>query len=743
MTVCLGLAMNLLLDLGAWWTAGYLRFQTGMLDRLLASATLAVGWAILGLQLLGPLGFLSTEPLFVWSSLLFLIGVLCRFLRPISRGESVPAERPPEREPWRVEALASMTLVLWTASFLGMQSLLMPVKVVSDGPIYHLYFAARWWKAGRLFLVPVPFGENAATYFPANGDLWFTWLMVTWGGDRLAKVGQAPFLFLAAMAAYGLGRMAGASRNSSLIAACVFVTSTAFLIFSFEANVDTIFVACYLAATYFILRFAHHGSGKSSLVLAGLAAGLSLGTKPVGVVFLPALFLFAVGAIWTCRRSAKETVAAAALMLLCSLVTSGFWFGRNVLLTGNPFYPLQVEMLDKTIVRGWYDSQAMRFSPYYLPLSDWRALGDTLLAVVDPRLAPLWIAALAGGWSLGGRGRLPRGHDRLTWALALLAILNIALFWICIPYRTQQRFMLQALGLGVTPLARLLDRARIVSLLAGLLLALHMMTPQAWPIAWGNAIPWDLSSTIPNAVGSPLPVLARLERVLQSRSASVAFSSLAWLLAAGGCAGVAVWGWSRAGAHSRRAIRNKAIEAVGLLGLLSLCAIDTGAPGTDSRLLFYPAFRDFYPGWLNLEARSGPSGSRVAYAGTNIPYYLFGSGLRNEVRYINVDRHRGWLMHDYHQAAVSEGQPTWSNSRPGWDRLHPDFNDWLANLEAERIQLLVVTHVNPGEGPHNVADAEGFPLERRWADSHPGFFELLYGPNEHDKLFRLYRFRPR
>src|SRR5205814_620019 len=131
--------------------------------------------------------------------------------------------------------LATATLVR------GIPSLIQAVKVVSDGPIYHLYFAARWWKAGRLFLVAAPFGENAATYFPANGDLWFTWLMVTWGGDRLAKVGQALFLFLAALAAYGLGRMAGASRNSSLIAACVFVTSTAFLIFSFEANVDTIF----------------------------------------------------------------------------------------------------------------------------------------------------------------------------------------------------------------------------------------------------------------------------------------------------------------------------------------------------------------------------------------------------------------------------------------------------------------------------------------------------------------------
>jgi hypothetical protein len=477
--------------------------------------------------------------------------------------------------------------------------------------------------------------------------------------------------------------------------------------------------------------------------MAGLAAGLSLGTKPVGVVFLPALLLFALGAIWTRLRSARATLAAAVLLVACSLVTSGFWFGRNVILTGNPLYPLQVNILGKILFRGWYDRQTMALSPYYLPFADWRALGDTLLAVVDPRLALLWVAGMSGGWALGGRGRSSRSQDRLTWALALLGILNIALFWVCIPYRTQQRFMLQALGIGVAPMARLLDRGRILSLLASFLLALHIMTPQPWPIASGEGrIPWDLSSTIPNAVGAPLPVLARWEHLLRSSASPAPLSSLAWLLAAGGCAGLVVWRLTGASAGSRRKIRSMAMAAIGPLGLLILCAIDTGAVGADSRLLFYPTFRDFYDGWQNLEARSGPAGSRVAYAGTNIPYYLFGNSLRNEVRYINVDRNRDCLLHDYHQAAIGRGQPTWPNSRPGWDRQRPDFSAWLANLEAERIQFLVVTRVNPAEGPHNVADAEGFPLERRWADDHPEFFELLYGPKEHDKLFRLYRVRP-
>ena len=105
---------------------------------------------------------------------------------------------------------------------------------------------------------------------------------------------------------------------------------------------------------------------------------------------------------------------------------------------------------------------------YYLPITEWRALIDILLALADPRLAPFWIAALAEAWAIGGRSSPEQ--DRLTWALAALAVLNVALFWICIPYRTQQRFMLQALGLAAVPLARLLDRWRGLRVAAAALL---------------------------------------------------------------------------------------------------------------------------------------------------------------------------------------------------------------------------------------------------------------------------------
>ena len=84
--------------------------------------------------------------------------------------------------------------------------------------------------------------------------------------------------------------------------------------------------------------------------------------------------------------------------------------------------------------------------------------------------------------------------------------------------------------------------------------------------------------------------------------------------------------------------------SLGYLGVFS-GAIDT-------RLEFYPVPIKVFPSdgktlrlGLDREGRVWP------HAGSNLPYYyLLGKGLRNEVRYVNVDRHRDWLLHDYRTA---------------------------------------------------------------------------------------------
>ena len=153
----------------------------------------------------------------------------------------------------------------------------------------------------------------------------------------------------------------------------------------------------------------------------------------------------------------------------------------------------------------------------------------------------------------------------------------------------------------------------------------------------------------------------------------------------------------------------------------------------------FPYFPDFLTGWSELESRTGDRPTRIAYAGTNLPYYLLGRDFRNDVRYVNVDDHPDWLLHDYHRAAAGRLQPgVWPNTRPGWDRLAPDYRAWIANLDAGRVQFLVVTKADPSEGRFNCFDGEGFPVERTFADGHPGRFTRLHS----DARFRLYAIRP-
>ena len=404
----LGLLADGLLIAGGWWLAGHGLRQTRMVDRVLATAILAFTWCVLGLELLGSVGLLKIIPVLLWSGGLGAAGLAARWYSPELPGTDTEDWRQPD--PWRWEAVIALGLVLWTAASLGMQSLLLPVKVVSDAPIYHLYFAARWWKAGQLFLVPVPFGESAATYFPANGDLWFTWLMVTWGGDRLARVGQAPFLLLAAMAAWGIARKLGASRNASLVAVCCFLSSTPLLIFSFEANVDSIFVACYLIAVYFGLCALEENRGVSALVLGGLAAGLAMGTKTVGMVFIPPLLLLFLGVMGYRSGSRPEDAirefhpARRPRLALGVLVWAERGVDRESTLPAEhrapghgPFSPAGMA------------GQRCSSAPITCLCGNWQALVDTLLAVFDARLLPFWMAALAGCWSIGFSRRTRRG----------------------------------------------------------------------------------------------------------------------------------------------------------------------------------------------------------------------------------------------------------------------------------------------------------------------------------------------
>ncbi len=722
------------LGMGAYLTASRVFGQPRGLPRTLAAAVLGWAWATVGSQALGSLGLLNRSALLVLAASSLAVGWRRFAVMP----ESSPG---PAKEAYtgKIAAFVAMSLTILAVFLIGTPSLLLPPKIVSDGPIYHLFFAAKWWKAGRIFLIASPFGENAATYFPANGDLWFATLMTLFGGDRPARIGQAPFLLLAGMSSFATARRLGAGPAAATIASAWCLTCFPLLLFSFEANVDTIFVAGYLASVYFGIRYSLGDDGAASLILAGLAAGLAWGTKPTATAFVPPLILLGALVILWGRLPVRAKLRHLALLGGSSLVGSGFWFARSLVLTGNPLYPLHLEAFGRVWLAGWYRSRDMRMSQFYLPVDDWRSLVSMMMTVFDPRLVPFWVAAWAGAWSWG-RPRVPEA--RWIWILSAFSILNLAIYWLAIPYRTQQRFMLQAMGLAVPALALLVDRGAWLRWAGVLLLMMHLLSRQSWPfVAEGQRAFWELSETVPSVAPAPVQMALSPATWQQISLQPGGLAYLAVLLGIVIASFVLGWLWIRWmwGGGSR---------ALQVATLASVCVVVAyvllldQVSGEPSKRVF-PTFPQYQNAWTALERFSPPSGTNVAYAGTNLPLFLMGSGLRNDVRYVNVDEHRDWLMHDYHLNAAERGDPpVWPGPRPGWDRIHPNYEDWLENLRRDQIGLLVAAQANPADGAFNIADDERFTIERVWADAHPESFTLLYPREGADPSMRIYRVHP-
>lgn len=715
-----------MLGLGGWWASGHGFRQPDGLSRAIGAAVLAWAWATLGALALGLSGYLARGPLLGWGAAGLALGGLVRALAP----------RPPARPasaggPIDGAATLGAALALWAAAFMGIPMWLLPEKALTDAPIYHLYFAAQWWKSGRLSIIPAPFGDTAVSYLPAGGEVLFAALMAVAGGDILARTCSFLFLILAATSTFAIARRLGAGESASVLAASLFATTMPMQLYSFVANVDVMFVAGYLAAAYFFLEYARRDGGAGTLTLGALAAGGAWGTKAIGTVFVPPLLVGAAIAVLARGGPLRARLGHLMLLALSPWLMAGYWFVRNAGLMGNPFYPLQVSVLGRVWLPGLYDSSAMRHSPFYVPAGAIRVLADAAMNVVDPRMAPLWVAGLFAAWAPR------RGHPEGRWAVVVsaLAVANVALYWL-IPYRTQQRFLLPAIGLSTVTLGCLLDRARWLRWTAAGLMVLHLLTPSIWPFApLGRQSSWGLSGGLINAEQGPVPVIPTSSQW----SAVQGWRDVGLLLglpaASGLLALVAALAWASAhrlpspGRWLRAVIATAATVAMP-------CAVVWGQI-KDVRPAFPTAA--LARAWDRLDRLAGPRRARIAYAGTNLVYYLMGRWQRHDVAYINVDAHRGWRLHDYHREALAQGAPNWPTPRPGWDRLHPDYRAWLASLIAERIDFLFVARPDPDDGRFNIADQAGYPIERVWADAHPEAFTLVYGPADRERNARIYR----
>jgi energy-converting hydrogenase Eha subunit F len=148
---------------------------------------------------------------------------------------------------------------------------------------------------------------------------------------------------------YALGRELGAPRPASALFAAALTTVPAVLApVLVKTQTDTVMLFGFAAGVLFLLRH-RRSRAAADLLIAGTALGIAFGTKWYGVSCVAVVLIVWAVASYL-RGDGWQVVGRRALVLVgIVLLAGGFWLLRNLIESGDPFFPARVRLLHVTV----------------------------------------------------------------------------------------------------------------------------------------------------------------------------------------------------------------------------------------------------------------------------------------------------------------------------------------------------------------------------------------------------------
>jgi hypothetical protein len=424
--------VNLLLARGAWKLGNELFPYDDVLTRLLHAVILfwlcVVGCGVF----LGALGILTATTLLVSGAILALV-LSSRFLRSIfivachrllfSAHSSATTEAPATQPEIGSGTISLLWVIVWVvvlAFWCGrLADGLLEVPIDWDTLMYHLPLVDHFLQTGGLYS-----RDCAVWYNPSANELFGLWFVAPFSGDFLILLTNLPAGVIFVIATIGLGRQIGLRSSLCHLTALAVLANFAVVRQFLDASNDLPVAAFVLAGLFYGLRYAR-GAAPPDLVLASACLGLGIGIKyyalgpalVVGVALvLASLFL----------RGLRVAIRVVVTIIIGSLLVGAFWYVRNVLMTGLPFYPMGLtpgnDPLTEMYPKPWQSTLLGNGSPEILPLVEralWQLAGPChYLAFV---LLPGTLLLLLGTAMVDRfRGKKTEGTIRLVFCFALV-----------------------------------------------------------------------------------------------------------------------------------------------------------------------------------------------------------------------------------------------------------------------------------------------------------------------------------
>ncbi len=309
---------------------------------------------------------------------------------------------------WRAAAAVFGALAgMWIAG-----SLFGPTRFGIDDFTYHAAIPARWLADGSAGLVPTTY----QTYFPLHAEALSLWFLLPLRADAFASLGDLYGWLLVATGTYGVARGLSGSPAAALWAAAAASACRDLLArLGTFAQPDVVGAGAALCAVA-LAGPTPDGDGETrpgAALAAGAALGIAVGCKVTfGLAALGVVAYLASRSGWL--RACLAAGAAA--------IVGGGWYVRDLLATGNPFYPaavgpfggpLDAAAQARTKLWTWLVASPDGSSPWPAVASKaWEWPAPLLL------LAAVGIAAAVAA-EARHRSAAPRGYLALVLALAL------------------------------------------------------------------------------------------------------------------------------------------------------------------------------------------------------------------------------------------------------------------------------------------------------------------------------------
>lgn len=293
-------------------------------QRLAAGLLLVLAWFTAGMQVLSYIGWVRPVVIGVG-----LCGTLIGAIVITRRDSQLPTGR----------AIAFETSALPAALVAGIAILLAMLAAYLlpiwqwDSLGYHLPFVNFVLQSGGLDGLPkdVPY---LSTY-PRNVELLFTGFRAFLPDDRLVDLAQIPFGLIGAIAVASIALELGARRADAVIAGSMWLLVPAVFLQLPTNYIDVATAAYFLLAVLFLLLPPE----RRTLLCAGLAIGLFLGTKPSTP---PAALLLAALLLFRGIRAGKWRIALVSILLAGILGLEAYV--ACLIRYGNPIWPTIVDL---------------------------------------------------------------------------------------------------------------------------------------------------------------------------------------------------------------------------------------------------------------------------------------------------------------------------------------------------------------------------------------------------------------